>query len=178
MTGVLVDWQIKNACKHGLIEPYDESLVNPSSIDVRIGISAMVDTEYGFKEYPNFADFTKEQPFKLMPEECILVATLEKVNLPSYYCAELKLKSSRAREGLNHALAGWIDNGYRGIITLELKNNSRYREIPIYPGLRIGQLIITNTVEPDKPYNGKYQDATSVLPSSCPDLGVSTVMPV
>jgi dCTP deaminase len=171
---ILVDWQLKKACEAGLIEPYDESLVNPSSIDIRIGTSAMVDTEYGFTIYKDFESHTRENPYLLLPNECILVATMEKINLPAYYCAELKLKSSRAREGLNHALAGWIDNGYKGIITLELKNNSQFREIPIYPGLKIGQVIIFNTALPDKPYEGKYQNATSVLPSACTDLGVST----
>lgn len=174
LSGILVDWQIKNACKAGLIEPYDESFVNPSSIDVCIGKSAMVDTEYGFRNYPTFDLHTKDNPYHLLPNECILVATLEKINLPAYYAAELKLKSSRAREGLNHALAGWIDNGYCGIITLELKNNSTLRSVPIYPGLRIGQLIIFNTTTPEKAYQGKYQNADSVLPSACGDLGVKT----
>lgn len=171
---ILVDWQIKNACKAGLIEPYDESLVNPSSIDVRLGNSAMLDSEYGFRHYPDWANHTQEYPYELLPNECVLVATLETIKLPDYYCAELKLKSSRAREGLNHALAGWIDNGYCGVITLELKNNSQFRKIPIFPGLKIGQLIIFNTLTPEKSYDGKYQNATSVLPSACKDLGVST----
>jgi dCTP deaminase len=172
---ILVDWQIRNACKNGLIDPFDEELLNPSSIDVRIGISAMVDTKHGFTDYPNFKYHTKNDPYYILPNDCILVGTLERINLPIFYAAELKLKSSRAREGLNHALAGWIDNGYRGIITLELKNNSIMRSVPIYPGLRIGQLIIMNTTTPETPYNGKYQDASSVLPSSCGDLGASTV---
>lgn len=171
---ILVDWQLKNACLHGLIEPYDENLVNPSSIDVRLGDSAMLDSEYGFRYYPDWVNHSQDHPYQLLPNECILIATLEKVNLPASYAAELKLKSSRAREGLNHALAGWIDNGYCGIITLELKNNSQFRAIPIYPGLRIGQIIIYNTPTPEKPYQGKYQNATSVLPSACKDLGVST----
>lgn len=163
---LLVDWEIKNLCDAGLVTPFDEELINPSSVDVRIGYTALQDTETGFRDYPQFKKHTKDYPYRLMPNECLLVATLENFKLPSNIACELKLKSSRAREGLSHALAGWIDNGFNGVLTLELKNYSQYREIPIYPGLRIGQLIVFDTSQPTKTYEkGRYSGHTTVIPS-------------
>jgi deoxycytidine triphosphate deaminase len=57
---------------------------------------------------------------------------------------------------MSHALAGWIDNGFKGVLTLELKNYSRFNKIPIYPTMRVGQLILEKTNTPEKSYSGKY----------------------
>jgi deoxycytidine triphosphate deaminase len=49
--------------------------------------------------------------------------------------------SYRAREGLQHLLAGWCDPGWNGSrLTLELKNVRQLHWVGIYPGLRIGQM--------------------------------------
>lgn len=163
---VFVDWQIKKLCEQGMINPFIPEHINPSSIDVCIGISAMVDTVNGFENHAQFDLYTKEKPYPLQPNECMLVSTMETLKLPSHIAAELKLKSSRAREGLSHALAGWIDNGFHGILTLELKNYSTKHCVNIYPGLRVGQLKIINTALPEKTYlNGRYAGKTTVLGS-------------
>ena len=79
------------------------------------------------------------------------------------------LKSSRAREGYQHALAGWIDPGWVGSkLTLELKNNRRYRSLPLYPGMRIGQIVFhTMSQTPIKSYTevGNYNNHARVMPS-------------
>lgn len=163
---VLVDWQIKQLCEHGLINPYDPDLVNPSSLDIRIGDSAMVDTETGFEPHVQFDLFNKDKPYVMMPNECILLCTLESFNLPPHIACELKLKSSRAREGLSHALAGWVDNGFHGVLTLELKNYSTKHCVAIYPGMRIGQVILYNTPFPSTTYkNGRYAGHSTVVGS-------------
>jgi dCTP deaminase len=162
---VLVDWQIRKLCEAGLVDPFDPEMINPSSIDIRIGYTAMCDTGQGFRDF-DFYDFTKDFPYFMQPNECLLVATLESFNVPDNIAIELKLKSSRAREGLSHALAGWVDNGFHGILTLELKNYSTKHPVAIYPGLRIGQLILHETLLPDKTYqSGRYAGHNTVIGS-------------
>lgn len=157
---VLVDHQIKSLCEQGLVNPYDESLINPSSLDIRLGNNLIIDNEI-----LDISHHTKENPYVLEPNEFVLAETLEYLTLPTNTAIELKLKSSRAREGLSHALAGWVDNGFYGVLTLELKNYSTRKPVFIYPGLKIGQLIIHSTEEPTTPYKGKYSGFKTVMGS-------------
>lgn len=161
---ILIDWQLKELCEKGLLMPYEKALINPSSIDVRIGNTVLVEkeNEEDLIEY-DLTNYSESYPFILKPGHFLLVATLETINLPLNCAGEIKLKSSIARRGVSHALAGWIDNGYSGIITLELHNISRFQKFKLYPGLRIGQLKVYDTLFPEKGYNGKYQNADKVL---------------
>lgn len=137
---ILVDWQIRRLCQQGLVTPFDPELINPASLDIRIGLTAELECESGFVA-TDLSAATKDKPFWLYPNECILVGSLETFNIPIHICAKLFLKSSRGRELYEHLEAGWIDPGWGGILTLELKNVSRFRRLPLYPGLKIGQLI-------------------------------------
>lgn len=148
------------------MSPWDEEMLNPSSLDFRIGYDAQVETVRGFELYPGFDKLSRLNPYMLRPNEFLLVSTLESFNLPPHITCEIKLKSSRAREGLSHAMAGWVDNGFHGILTLELKNYSTVHALPIYPGMRVGQLVIFNTDVPTKTYQGgRYAGHDRVLTS-------------
>lgn len=180
---ILVDYQIKELCEKGLVFPYDPRLVNPSSLDIRLGKNIIAHNKGDnylvrllkkitgqeiiepHEELIDISCCTKENPYWLHPNEFILSETLEYLTLGSNIAAQLKLKSSRAREGLTHALAGWIDNGFYGVLTLEIKNYSTVNKIAIYPGLRIGQLIIHQTETPHTPYQGKYAGFKTVVSS-------------
>jgi deoxycytidine triphosphate deaminase len=163
---ILVDYEIEKLCELGLVSPYDRALVNSTSLDIRIGNTAMIDTVEGFEKYIGFDKYSQDNPYLLNPNECILVGTLEYLQLPKNISAELKLKSSRAREGLSHALAGWIDSEFCGVLTLELKNYSTKHPVKIYPNLRVGQLILHQTQEPKKSYlDGRYAGKNTVMGS-------------
>lgn len=163
--GVLVDSHIHKLCQNGLASPYFKDHVNPSSIDICIGLTALIETEDGLVNH-DFSQYSPENPYLLKPNEFILVGTLESFDFPSNICADIKIKSSRAREGLSHALAGWIDCGFKGVLTLELKNYTLYQKIPIYPGLRVAQLILYKTETPDKDYSkGRYSRHETVIAS-------------
>jgi dCTP deaminase len=141
--GVLPDWRIKSLCETGMITPFDPSLLNPASLDVRLGdlILQEREEESGFIEC-DISQATKENPYRLLPNEFILAQTLEFFNVPENICSQYALKSSLARAGLEHNLAGWIDPGFNSsVLTLELKNAKRFQHIPLWPGMRIGQLI-------------------------------------
>jgi len=105
-----------------------------------------------------------EKPFLLRPGHMALLSTQEWIVVPPKYAALLTLKSSRGREGYDHALAGWFDPGFRGSGVLEVYANA----VPVWlrPDLKIAQIIyIAMIQEPDKPYNGHYQEQKGVTES-------------
>lgn len=155
---ILVDYQLQSLCEQGLLDPYDPNLINPASIDVRIGHTALIETEEGWREH-SLLEYSKEKPMWVQPKEFLLVATLETFNMPSNACGEFKLKSSRAREGWNNCLAVWIDNKFSNSkLTMELINECRFTPLPLYPELKIGQIILHGCSTPIRDYSvtGRY----------------------
>lgn len=136
------------------------SHVNASSIDVRIGDDALIETspqilhDDGVMRAeqpvidladPEAAMALRRVPlidggFLLEPGQFLLANLVEHLHLPDDISAEFKLRSSVARLGLEHMAAGWIDAGFRGYITLELVNATRNHAIRLHAGLRIGQI--------------------------------------
>tara|TARA_Y100000004_G_scaffold78935_1_gene88799 strand:+ start:263 stop:709 length:447 start_codon:yes stop_codon:yes gene_type:complete len=143
--------------------------INPASIDVRLGKNLMIETPHEADlELIDISEYTKENPYLLHPGEFVLAETVEKFRIPDRISAQFVLKSSRAREGYQHLLAGWIDPGYRGRLTLEIKNIRRYHAIPLYTGMRIGQIVFHHMSQvPVKSYaeTGHYLDHDRVMPS-------------
>lgn len=155
---VLADYQIRGLCEAGLLVPFDSEMVNPASIDVRIGDTAKIETEEGWRDL-DISDRTQENPLWVAPKELLLVATYETFNMPDTVAAEFRVKSSRAREGWSNLLAVWIDCGfYNSKLTLELVNECRFARLPLYPGLRIGQIILHSCARPLSSYRvtGRY----------------------
>jgi dCTP deaminase len=178
---VLSDRTIRRLLDEGRIEidPYDESLLQPSSVDVRVDRYFRV---FHNARYP-FIDVREPQedltelvevdsePFILHPGEFVLGSTLERIRLPDDLVARLEGKSSLGRLGLLiHSTAGFIDPGWDGHVTLELSNVANL-PITIYPGMKIGQLSFVQLSEPaDSPYGSgglgsKYQGQKGPTPS-------------
>ena len=143
---VLSDWEIKARCKAGMIEDYSEELINPASLDVRLGGHLMIEVA-DTKDFINvdISHRTENNPYRLMPGEFCLAETKEIFHIPDTLSAQFVLKSSRAREGYENLLAGWIDPGFglsKGSrLTLELVNARRHWDLPLYPGMKIGQIV-------------------------------------
>lgn len=141
---ILSDWQIQyHAERDAIVEPFDIALLNPASIDVRLGNHLMIEVadQRDLIEI-DISKRTKEHPYCLRPDEFCLAETLETFNLPRFISGQFVLKSSRAREGYEHMLAGFCDPGWHGSkLTLELKNARRFHDLPLYPGLKIGQMV-------------------------------------
>ena len=178
---VLSDRTIRRLLGEGRIEiePYDESLLQPSSVDVRVDRYFRV---FHNARYP-FIDVRKPQddltelvevdtePFILHPGEFVLGSTLERIRLPDDLVARLEGKSSLGRLGLLiHSTAGFIDPGWDGHVTLELSNVANL-PITIYRGMKIGQLSFVQLTEPaESPYGSgglgsKYQGQKGPTPS-------------
>lgn len=152
----LVDHQLRKLCREqGLVEPFDPEMINPASIDVTLGDQILVENDNG-----DFTPFCiKHQTFYMPPGGFVLAATAEWIRVPNYLECIFQLKSTIGRLGYNHALAGYIDPGFHGRVTLELKNYRRFKELPLRAGMRIGQLRFAKTDEtPLRPYNltGRY----------------------
>jgi dCTP deaminase len=143
-----------------LVSPYDPALVNPASLDIRIGETAKLRVKDGYHDI-DLIEFSPDNPYMMCPGDRILVGSLETINLPNFLTAQFKLKSSRAREWYGHQLAGFADPGWNGSkLTMEIVNND-IAPLPLYCGLKIGQLIFSLTFGlPDKDYSitGRYNN--------------------
>ena len=153
-----------------MIQPFDTSLLNPASLDLRLGSYLMVESIYSSDLVRiNITDKTEDEPFMLQPGEFCLAETLELFNIPDDISCQFVLKSSRAREGYNHLLAGWIDPGFNSSrLTLELKNERLHHALPLYPGLKIGQVVFHQMSKaPMRSYRetGHYNNHLTVMPS-------------
>lgn len=83
--------------------------------------------------------------------------------VPNDLAMELKLKSSRAREGFDHSLAFWFDPGWSGVGTMEIHNMNRLQSLTLTYGMRFAQCIYHKLDVPvTTAYQGRYQNATSV----------------
>lgn len=148
---VLSDGTILDLVERGRvrIEPWDPDLVQPASVDVRLGNSFRVfhnhrATAIDLRDPPQ--NLTEEvvvedgERFVIHPGEFCLGRTVEWVELPDNIAARVEGKSSLGRLGLIvHATAGFCDPGWKGTLTLELNNLTRV-PIKLYPGLPIAQL--------------------------------------
>ncbi len=144
------------------IDPWDASLVQPASVDLRLGDSFRVfhnhrTTAIDLREPPS--GLTEEvvigpdESFVIHPGEFCLGRTLEWVELPDDIVARIEGKSSIGRLGLIvHATAGFCDPGWKGTLTLELNNLTRV-PIKLYPGVLIAQLSFMGLDRPAaRPY--------------------------
>jgi dCTP deaminase len=163
------------------IDPYDDDLLQPSSVDVRVdrffrvfrnSRYPFIDVKEPMEELTELVEITDEsQPFILHPGEFVLGSTLERITLPDDLVARLEGKSSLGRLGLLiHSTAGFIDPGWDGHVTLELSNVANL-PITIYFGMKIGQVSFVQLTEPaEHPYGSsslgsKYQGQAGPTPS-------------
>src|SRR3990167_6104198 len=101
---ILSDGTLHARLNELIVEYADHTLVNPASIDIRIGETGKVEIMSDKFVHIEFSSYTAENPYWLYPGEFMLIATLENFSVPLDCAMELKLKSSRAREGYNHSL--------------------------------------------------------------------------
>jgi dCTP deaminase len=179
---VLSDRTIARLLDEGriVIDPYDDSLLQPSSVDVRVdryfrvfhnARYPYIDVREPQEDLTEPVEIDDERPFILHPGEFVLGSTLERIVLPDDVVARLDGKSSLGRLGLLiHSTAGFIDPGWDGHVTLELSNVANL-PITIYTGMKIGQISFVQMTEAaDKPYGSgelgsKYQGQMGPTPS-------------
>ena len=144
-----------------MVTPFNPDLLNPASIDVTIGGRIMVEVpEAPELQLVSIEGHTAADPFMVRPGMFMLAETREIFNLPDHVGAQFVLKSSRAREGWDHAEAGWCDPGWYGSrLTMELRNQRRWHDLALWPGMKIGQmkfLLVSGSVERSYAETGRY----------------------
>jgi dCTP deaminase len=167
---ILCDSQIKKLAMDGMVQPYEESLVNPASIDVRLGPRLLIEVEYTREMQPlEIVHHVQQDPYWMAPGQFLLAETIETFNLPADVAAQFMLKSSRAREGLEHLLAGYCDPGWHGSrLTMELHNSRQLHSVPIWHGMKIGQMVfhrMSETPAMDYSKTGRYNNHKCVTAS-------------
>lgn len=168
---LIPDHEIRRLCKlHAMVTPYNEDHLNPASLDVTLGDRIMIEVpDHREMQIIGIHGHSQNDPHWIQPGEFFLAETREIFNLPDHVGAQFVLKSSRAREGWDHAEAGWCDPGWFGSrLTMELKNSRRMHPLPIWPGLRIGQmkfLLVSGSPERSYAQTGRYNANLGVTAS-------------
>lgn len=156
---VLGDQEIKHLIERGMMD--SNVHVGPASVDIRLGNTFLTPKcDYdgvplgGKVEYMH-TRIADNDEFWLTPGAFVLATTLEWLKLPSDVAAFVQGRSSIGRAGLSIQNAGFVDPGFHGRITLELKNDAP-NPLRLRPGYRIGQLVFIRCTDVEKPYDGKY----------------------
>ncbi|MFI6293551.1 dCTP deaminase [Nonomuraea sp. NPDC050790] len=162
------------------LDPFDEDMIQPSSIDVRLDRFFRVFENHKYPhidpavEQPDLTRLVEpegDEPFILHPGEFVLASTYEVITLPDDLASRLEGKSSLGRLGLlTHSTAGFIDPGFSGHVTLELSNVATL-PIKLWPGMKIGQLCVFRLSSPAEhpygaqKYGSRYQGQRGPTPS-------------
>jgi len=150
-------------------------LVAPRGLKVSLahGISAIADTGLWREKILKQEDVLgKTETYTLDPEEFILAQTYERVWMPRNLIAMVEGRSSYARAGLSmHQTAPWIQPGWNGHITLEMRNSGPL-EVELTPGIdmpcQLTFFQITSELSEAMAYGGRptdtFQNQTQALP--------------
>jgi dCTP deaminase len=171
---VLNDVDLDRIARAGAIDPYDPAMLQPASIDCRLGTTFRVIEAHRFgrislADVP--LDMTREvmrsegEEFWLSPGDRVLARTAEIIRVPRDMVARLEGKSSLGRLFLVvHATAGFFDPGFEGYGTLEFINFFP-NPIGLVPGDPICQFSFHKLTGPASPYAGRYTDGNDAVSS-------------
>lgn len=122
-----------------LVVPLKSENVSPVSVDLTLAGEGLSEDHHAimFNE------------LEITPGEFLLLSTNETVRIPNGIAAIVKGKSSLARQGLMVECAGFVDPGFTGTITLEVKNLNRRRKLVLKKGQKICQIVFM-TAEPSE----------------------------
>ena len=187
---LLADKKIKEYIKSKkiLVDPFDENLIGPASLDLRLGFKFRVfknidvdaidpkeyrdevifrtETDKYIIHHGKYSDLyilkDPETPFIIHPGEFVLASIYEYIKLPDNIAAQIQGRSSYARLGLIiHTSAGWVDPGYSGHLTLEIVNVNKI-PIKLYSMMHIAQILFFELDSVETPYyarkSSKYVD--------------------
>jgi len=140
--GVLPDWKIREFIKEGIIGNADENLINPSSLDLRIGLdkwklvgSFLPLPGQNIREILNSRvivdDHSAKEQFYVEYLQSYIMQLVETLDLPKTISAKMFNKSGRGRiaisaKGLTDGVPqfDFITNGYKGNLYSEITATS------------------------------------------------------
>ncbi len=168
---ILGNSQIMKEIKAGRIQidPFDERLVGPASIDlrlsnafrvfVRLPTAVTVDNGTDFKCYTKGLWLQNDEQIVLNPGETLLGITHEKITLPDDICGWLEGRSRFARMGLLvHISASFMQAGISNHQVLEMSNFG-HMPLNVYPMTPICQFVFQR-MEGTGHYSGVFEGQT------------------
>lgn len=130
-----------------IVENVSEEYISSGSIDITMSSKILK-----IKKKTKAIDLTKaesvdeiyeqveiEDEYNFKPNEVILVALNEKINLPKDIVAHIRPRTSLSRLGIFLNIQH-INSGYQGVLNIAISNLSP-NTYKIKPGIRIGQII-------------------------------------
>lgn len=142
-------WLVEHAAALGI----NPANVGPHSVDVRLG-HTIIEKKMGRPDIRY--TLAPGEAFEFVPGSFYLADTIEYLHIPTTHRGQLVLKSSTARRGLQHLMAGYLDAGFEGTVTLELV---AYLPVTFRAGDRIAQIEFARlSAPPERPYTvtGRY----------------------
>lgn len=158
--GVLIKDDILKYIENGEISfspQLDKFQLQMHSVDLRIGMTFLVPKPWrmtdkgreaiavdhleGSREHFEVLELEEGQYFELLPNEFVIISTLETITMPQNLMGILYPRSSVNRQGLSIDLSGIIDAGYKGTLIIPVRNNMPSQVIRIYPGERFCQIV-------------------------------------
>lgn len=158
--------KLKSLIAEGKIRNTYDGCVNPASVNVRLGYSYLVPVGNKDKmtyevtlgdeiEYSTIDVHRPDGRMYIGPGDFILATTMEYVEVPKDAAVFVQGRSSIGRAGLAIQNAGFVDPGFPGCITLELKNDAPY-PIMLVPEYPVAQLVYMDASDVEEGYSGKY----------------------
>lgn len=151
---VLCDKEISKYIQSGMIDfsrsetDWDtvKKQINPNTLDLTLGkfIQWPKETEkplvfgrnYEASEFWELQEVNPDEGILLTPGDLFLGCSREYFCMPNNVCGQVFTKSSLGRVFINHMMAGVIDAGFEGTITLELRNEGKHNVVIPY-GARV-----------------------------------------
>lgn len=173
---ILSDTEIRlgRARGHIVLKHADEAAIQPASFDLHLGRHYAVPLAREDRPPAVVRPYSVEDPdslwtritvknYLLVPGQFLLATTREEIRLDSTVYARVEGKSTLGRWGLLvHTTAGFIDPGFHGPITLELRNVGPFA-LDLYEGMRICQIAFGGVYgRVERAYAGHYQNQQGV----------------
>lgn len=168
----------------------DEFQMQAHAIDLRLGFTFLVARQWVFNQEGRIAIYRDHlagghehfdslelepgQVFDVLPNESLLVSTLETISMPSDLMGHMYPRSSVNRLGLAVDLSGIIDAGYEGKLIIPVRNNSTSSIVRLYPGERFCQLTLTSLGAPVEVRASRYHKR-DVVEGVLPELSAEEV---
>lgn len=167
----------------GFTPELDEFQLQPHAVDLRLGFTFLIARHWVLNQTGRVAltldhlagggahfdtiELEPGQIFEILPGECVIVSTLEKIKMPSDLVGNIYPRSSVNRQGLAVDLSGIVDAGYEGNLIIPVRNNNISTVVRLYPAERFCQLTLTSLDQPAEVRQSRYHKrdiATGVLP--------------
>jgi dCTP deaminase len=159
--------------KIGFRPSLDQFQLQSHSIDLRLGFTFLVPKswhltkagrealhmDYFAKNRPDYFDIIEleqGQYFDLLPNEYVLVSSLETLKIPTDLMAVMYPRSSTNRKGITVDLTGIVDSGYEGQLVIPVRNNTQSQTVRLYPGERFCQIVFERLSKDTKSKKSRY----------------------